>query len=398
MDEPSERQNGIRLSRRQLLGTAGASSMAMLAGCGGGGGDGSSGDTGGGGEDDSSGDGESMDDGESTDDGESMETVNAAWIYFAEPGDLGWTASHARGVEATRESMDNVEISVVEDVDVSNVRQTASQFAEEGNDVIFGAATDFTDPMAAASEQYPDTAFETASGLEVTDNNGSYYIKNYHALYLAGYAAGLLTENDATGIVAANPVATVYQDINGFASGVQASNPDATVHLQWSNTWFDPPTEGENAQILLDEQNVDVMAQHQDSPAVLETAAEAGKWAIGSFAPMGEFAGENYVTSPLFAWQVVHETIINEVREGTWEAGMTFPGIAEGASVVDEWGPEVPDDVISEVEDIKSDMMESDDAADDVVWGGTQLEDRSDEEILLELDVLAIDNIDGEER
>ena len=371
--------------------------MGMLAGCGGGGGgDGSSGDgSSGDGGDGSSGDGGSSDDG-SSGDGESMETVSAAWIYFAEPGDLGWTASHHAGVQATDE-MEGVETTFVEDVDSSAVTQTASQFAEEGNDVIFGASASFTDPMAAASEQYPDTAFEVASGIDTGENYGSYYIKNYQVRYLIGYAAGLLTEEDAIGYVAANPVATVYQDINGFASGVQDANSDATVHLQWTNSWFDPPTEGENAQVLIDDNNVDVMAQHQDSPSALETAAEAGIWASGYAAPMGDFAGENYLTTPVFEWEEAHRPIIEDVRDGSWEAGMTFPGIASGATVLDDWGSEVPDDVISEVDDIQSDMMEGDDAADDIVWGGTQFEDWSDEEILFDFDVLGFDNIDGEE-
>ncbi len=382
------------LSRRKVLVGISASSVAMLAGCSGDDGDDGSGD---GGDDSSMDDSDTSGDGGDGDDGGSMETVNAAWIYFAEPGDLGWTASHHAGVQATDEVMDGVEVNFVEDVDSSAVTQTASQFAEEGNDVIFGASASFTDPMAAASEEYPDTAFEVASGIDTGENYGSYYIKNYHARYLIGYAAGLLTEENAIGYVAANPVATVYQDINGFAAGVQASNPDATVHLQWTNSWFDPPTEGENAQVLIDDNNVDVMAQHQDSPSALETAAEAGIFASGYAAPMGEFAGEDYLTTPVFEWENVHRTIIEDVRAGTWEAGMTFPGIADGATVLDDWGPAVPDDIVSEVEGIREDMIESDDAADDIVWGGTMFEDWSDEEILFDFDVLGIDNVDGEE-
>jgi basic membrane protein A len=379
--------------------------MAMLAGCGGDSGDDDGGDGGsedGGSEDGGSEDGGSEDGG--SEDGGSMESISAGWIYFAEPGDFGWTASHDAGAQATAE-MDGVEITTVADVDSSAVQQTASQLAGE-NDIVFGASATFTTPMANAAEQNSDTAFEVASGIEIGENYGSYYIKNYHARYLIGYASGLLTEEDAIGYVAPNPIATVYEDINGFASGVQDANPDATVHLQWTNAFFDPQTSAETADTIISDEGVDVMAQHQDSPGALRAAADQGLFASGYAFPMGEQAGDNYLTTPVFEWEVPHRMIIEDVRAGEWEASLTFPGIAEGATILDEWGPEVPDDVISEVEGIQEDMMESDDAADDIVWGGTQIEDWTDEEILFDFVpgtegfsgfADGIDNLDGVE-
>lgn len=352
-------------SRRKLLGAIGGAGVAMAAGCLG-----------------------------DEDEGGSA-GLSAAWILYDEPGDLGWTFSHDEGISETEAMMDDLDTEVVEDVDAADVQQTASEFADGGYDVIFGSSADFTDPMAAASEQYPDTAFEVASGIDTGENYGSYYSKNYQSRYLIGYASGMVTETDAIGYVAANPVATVYQDINGFAAGVEAANPDATVHIQWTNNWYDPPTEGENAQILIDDENVDVMAQHQDSPAALETAADNDIWASGYAAPMGEYAGDNYLMTPVFHWEVVHEIVLNDVRSGDWEAGITFPGLADGATELSDPGPEVPDDVVDEVMGIRDEMLDGD--ADDIVWGGTTFEDWSDEEILFDSASFGIDNIEGEE-
>ncbi len=352
-------------SRRKLLGALGGTGVAMAAGC--------------------------LSD---EDDGGSAD-FSAAWIYYDEPGDLGWTLSHDEGVSATEDLIDDIDIDVVEDVDAADVQQTASEFAEDGYDVIFGSSADFTDPMAAASEEYPETAFEVASGIDTGENYGSYYSKNYQSRYLIGYASGMVTETDAIGYVAANPVATVYQDINGFAAGVEDANPDATIYIQWTNDWYDPASEGENAQILIDDEDVDVMTQHQDSPSALETAADNDIWASGYAAPMGEYAGENYLMTPVFNWEVVHESIIEDVRSGDWEAGVTFPDLADGATDITDPGPEVPDDVVDEVMELKDDMMDGD--ADEIVWGGTEFEDWIDEEILFESDTFGIDNIDGEE-
>jgi len=358
--------NEFACSRRKLLAGAGATGLAMAAGC----------------------------LGDDDDDGAPGDGVSAAWIYFAEVGDLGWTYSHNEGYEATADAMSEVETSTVEEVDPADVEQTAAQYAEDGYDVIFGASADYTDGMAAASEQYPDVAFEVASGIDTGDNYGAYYTKLYQARYLTGYAAGLVTETDNIGYVAANPVSTVYQDINGFASGLQDANEDATVYVQWTNDWFDPATEGENAQTVIDDEDVDVMAQHQDSPAALETAADNEIWASGYAASMmDQIDEEYYLMTPVFEWEEVYMQIIEEVQDGEWEAGITFPDLGSGADISDP-GPAVPDDVEEEVLDIREDMLDGN--GDEIVWGDTEFEDWSDEDILFGSDDFYFDNIEGE--
>ncbi len=369
MSEMTPTFDNDTLSRRQILASTGAAGLALVAGC--------TGD-------------ETDDDAEEED----VAGLSAAWIYFAEVGDLGWTFSHNEGYEATAERLPEVETSVVESVAPADVEQTAAQFAEDGYDVIFGASADYTDGMAAASEQYPDTAFEVASGIDTGPNYGAYYTKLYQARYLVGYAAGLVTETNNIGYVAANPVSTVYQDINGFASGLEDANEDATLYVQWTNDWFDPATEGENAQTVIDDHDVDVMAQHQDSPAALETAADNEIWATGYAASMRDQIDEDYyLMTPIFEWEEVYTQIIEEVGEGAWEAGVTFPGLGSGAAVSDP-GPAVPDDVVEEVMEIRDEMLEGD--GDEIVWGGTPFEDWSDEEILFDSDDFLIDNIEGD--
>jgi len=364
MSKQNSNKSRPTISRRQVLASVGASGLAMAAGC-------------------------------LSDDSSVDADISAAWIYFAEADDQGWTSSHDTGRQVTVDQLDNFEGDFVESVDASDVEQTASQYAEDGFDVVFALSAGFTDPMAAASEEYPDTAFEVASGIDFGDNYGSFYEKLYHARYLVGYASGLLTENDNIGYVAANPVATVYQDINGFASGVADANDDATVYLRWTNSWYDPPTEGENAQTLIDDENVDVMAQHQDSPSVLETAAENGIWASGYAESAADFAGDNYLMTPVFHWEEAYMQIIEEARDGEWEAGFTYPGIGDGAVDVSDPGPQVPDSVVDEVTSLKEEMESGD--ADDIVWGGTQYKDWSDEELLFDFDTLGLNNIEGDE-
>jgi len=370
MTETNRSSIEATLSRRQALAAAGALSVAGAAGCLG-------------------------DDDETASLTPADAAASAAWIYFAEADDAGWTSSHDSGRQATVDQLDDFASDYVESVASGDVEQTASQYAEQGYDVVFALSSGFTDPMASASEQYPDTAFEVAAGLDAGENYGAFYEKLYQARYLVGYAAGLVTETQSIGYVAANPVATVYHDINAFALGVEAANDDATVHVQWTNDWYDPATEGENAETLISDEDVDVMAQHQDSPSALQTAADNDIWATGYAESSADFAGDNYLMTPVFNWEVVYMDIIERASEGTWEGGITLLGLEDEAVDISEPGPEVPDEVVDEVMDIREDMMAGE--GDEIVWGGTEYESWSDEQLMFESDSFIVDNIDGDE-
>lgn len=342
------------------LGTAGA---AALAGCAGGGGGGES------------------------------DSLNAAWLYFSEVGDLGWTYSHDQGRKAAAAQLDYLETDYSESVPANRVEQSAVQYSENGFDIVFGASGTFTDAMSAAAERRPDDAFLVAGGFQKGEAFSNFMSKLYHARYLVGYASGMVTETDRIGYVAANPVSSVYQEVNGFASGVQDANPDATVYLRFSNTWFDPPKEGEIAQALIDDRGVDVMAQHQDSPAVMRTAADNGLWTSGYAADMSDFGGDKHLMDPVFKWENVFVPIIEQVRNGEWDADFVFPGIDDEAADITEPSSGVPDDVVSEVTSIKEEMTAND--PDSVVWEGSTFVDWSDEELLFSVDSVDFDNVEG---
>jgi len=137
------------------------------------------------------------------------------------------------------------------------------------------------------------------------------------------------------------------------------------------------------------------MAQHQDSPSALQTAADNDIWATGYAESAADFAGDNYLMTPVFNWEVVYMDIIERASEGTWEGGITWLGIEDDAVDISEPGPEVPDDVVEEVMSLRDDMIEGD--ADEIVWGDTEYAEWSDEQLMFESDSFIVDNISGEE-
>jgi basic membrane protein A len=350
------------VDRRSVLKAIGGASTIGLAGCTGGG----SGD--GGGDD----------------------TVKAAWLYISEVGDLGWSWAHDQGRQAVDEKFDWLETDYSEAVAPADSERVVREYTKNGYDVVFGTTFEYMDPMLSVAKENPDTKYEHCSGYKTAENMGRYFGRMYQARYLAGMAAGMLTEANSLGYVGAFPTPEVVRGINAFAHGAASVNEGVTTKVRWVNSWYDPPKEREAAQSLIDA-GVDVMAQHQDSPAAVKAAAEADIWATGYDAPMGKFAEDNYITSPIWNWEVFYEPTLQAIRDGEWESDAYWKGLTADVVALDEWGSAVPDDVKSEV-DSKRTAIENGEFD---VWKGTKFEGEDDAALFGEMNSF-VESVDGE--
>jgi basic membrane protein A len=212
----------------------------------------------------------------------------------------------------------------------------------------------------------------------------------YQPRYLTGVAAGLLTEANELGYVAAYPISEVVRGINAFALGAASVNDDVTVHVEYTETWNDADVESKTAETLVD-RGVDVMAQHQNYPAAAETAASAGIWAMGYNSPMGDLVGENYVTSPIWTWEVFYRETVREVRNGIWDADAYWAGLNAGIVDLSDWGPKVPE-TVKETVAKKRVEIESGGLS---VWAGSEFADDGDDQLFKEVDSY-VDPVAGE--
>ncbi|AEM59436.1 glucose ABC transporter substrate-binding protein (plasmid) [Haloarcula hispanica N601] len=365
------------ISRREMLGAIGASGVTALAGCSGG--------------DSGSDDGDSTD-GTTTgsDEGSGSDSVTAAWVYISEVGDLGWSHAHDEGRKAVDEKYDWLETEYTEAVAPEDSERVFEQYAQGDADIVFGTTFGYQDPMFNIAEQYPDTYFEHATGYRTRENMGRYMGRIYQPRYLAGQAAGMVTENNTIGYVAAFPIPEVIRSINAMALGARSVNPDATFKIRWVNAWFDPQTSKQAANSLIDE-GCDVISQEQDSPAPVRAANEADVWASGYNAPMGEFGGDNYLVSPVWNWEEVYDPTISAVRDGTWEADAFWGGMETNLPALDEWGPEVPQEVKDTVAETEEQIVNGE--LD--VWAGSEFEGESDEFLFQEMNSF-VDAVDAD--
>jgi basic membrane protein A len=382
------------LTRRHALKTAaGLAGAVGLAGCSGGSGSadgsGSGGSSGGSGstETESSGSTATESGGSGSSGGD---TINAAFIYQAEVGDVGWDRAHEDARQAVTEQFDWLETAYSEAVAPGDVQRVIEQYISSGMDVVFGTTFGYMDPMADMAPDYPDTVFEHCSGFRTTENMGRYYGRLYQARYLCGIAAGLLTETDQLGYVAAFPIPELVRQINAFVQGARTVNPEVTADVRWTNAWVDPPavTQAVNA---LTNDGADVINNHQTTTAATRTAAKNEAWAFTYTTSMAEAGGDWYGSSALFNWEEFYGPTLQAIKDGEWGSDAYWEGLDAGVVSVDEFGPQVPDSVVSEVESYQAELV----SGERTVWQGTQFEGESDEFLFGEMQSY-VEGVNGE--
>ena len=215
-----------------------------------------------------------------TAEGGSGDAIKVAFVYVGPVGDARVDQEARRRPEgargrARRQGRDHIPR---EHPGRRESEKTFEDLGRKGYDLVFATSFGYGDPIEKVAPNYPDTVFMHATGYKTAENVGTYFGAAEEARDLTGIAAGKATKNGKIGYVAAFPIPEVLRGINAFTLGVQSVNPTATVQVVWTSTWFGPDTEKQAAESLTSA-GVDVLTQHQDSPATGEAATEANaKW------------------------------------------------------------------------------------------------------------------------
>lgn len=234
------------------------------------------------------------------------------------------------------------------------------QMIRSGAKIIFPTSYGHYDPAIAVSEKYPDVTFFHMGGLTPTESVGSFFGEIWQMEYAAGVAAGLTTESNKLGFIAAFPIPQVLLNMNAFELGTKSVNPDATTTVVFSGNWCDPAVLAEAANSLID-QGIDVLTQHQDCPKpVLEVADRRGIWSVGYHADASAIAGEKWITGGRWVWGPLMGDLVTKGIDGTYTPELLRVGVAEGAVALLLFGPCVTDEVKAAAEKARDDIISGD--------------------------------------
>ena len=288
----------------------------------------------------------------------SKEQVKVGFVYVGPIGDHGWTYMHDKGRLMVEEKFgDKVETVYVESVpEGPDATRVLRDMAESGVDIIFTTSFGYMDATLKVAEEYPDVLFEHATGYKTAKNVSVYSSKFYEGRYIQGVIAGLMSEQGKAGYIASFPIPEVIRGINSFYLGATKINPDFDIDVVWVNTWYDPAKEAQAAEVLIG-QGADIITQHTDSPAPLQTAAKHGIRGFGQASDMIAFAPDTQLTAIMDDWGPYYVSRVQAVMDGTWESTDTWGGMNTGMVGMADY-TNMPDDVKMTAMKIQQDITD----------------------------------------
>ena len=253
---------------------------------------------------------------------QAAEKLRAAFVYFTNPGDHGWTYAHdVARKEVQKHFGDRVETSFVENViEGPDSVRVIRELAKQGNDVIFTTSFGYMDYTLKVAKEFPNVKFEHISGYKRQSNMATGNIRYYEGRYVQGLVAGLMSKTNKIGYLASFPIPEVLQGINAFGIGLRSVNPTAEVSVVWVNSWYDPVKEADAAKVLIAE-GADILAQHTDSPAMLQTAEKAGVHGFGQASDNKAFAPKAQLFSSVNNWTPYYIMKLQQILDGKWSTG-----------------------------------------------------------------------------
>lgn len=268
----------------------------------------------------------------------SKDTIKIGVIHISDPAEgSGYTFTHDQGIVGMQKNIGLRDDQIIRKINVNDGDATAIETAileciEEGCNIVFATSWGYMDTCEALAEEYPDVIFSHGTGYKSNGKNfNNYFGRIYQARYLSGIAAGLKTQSNKLGYVAAwgTDNGEVTSGLDAFAMGAYSVNPNCEVYVKTTNSWFDPEGEKQAAEALI-ALGVDVISQHCDTPNPQLAAEEKGVWGVGYNSDMSKDAPKAVLTSAVWNWTTYYTWAVENVINGTWTGENYYGGLPEG--------------------------------------------------------------------
>ena len=293
-------------------------------------------------------------------------------IGYVMPGAIteeGWNGEHYRAVAQACDAQ-GCNLLVKENVAelTGECEQAVRELVADGARMIILNSYGYSEEMKDVVAEYPEIVFYGTSSECHADNLTSYFARMYQARYLAGIIAGMQTENDKIGYVAAMPNNEVNRGISAFTLGVRSVNPAAEVVVVWTGTWDNAEEEKEAVKLLVENEQVDVVTYHQNQDYVIQEAENCGIASVG-YHQYYEGYSQNYMTAAVCNWNLLYQQLIREFQRGKGNAQDNYwLGLEEAVVGLDGCSALVTEEMLSKVEAAKKEILSGQDVFSGVIY------------------------------
>lgn len=278
-------------------------------------------------------------------------TVKVGLVLISSKEDGSWSQTHYEALLKTKDQL-RMELiyrdNIPEDETCLN---TIEELIGEGCEIIICTSFGHGEYALKAAAKHPEIFFFHATGVEQARNLTTFFGRIYQMRYLSGVVAGLQTESNSIGYVAAFPISEVNRGLNAFTLGVRSVNPEARVYVSFCNSWNSDEAAKASSELLYQRHpDIDIFAMHTDSMAVCEFAEEHKLWSIGYNVDNYKRFQNSYLTAPVWNWENYYTPKIKECMQGKFQSDHTWAGIETGVVNLATLSPNVKSGIAEAVE------------------------------------------------
>jgi len=300
---------------------------------------------------------------------EPEETFKVVTVTGGSRTDGAWSQSMYEGHLALTETYPQHDYTFIDLVDYPD-HYSVLTTAAENNDIVLVDTTLYEAMLVVPGEQ-PDTwfaiwcpfpaemendfPFDNVIGYEQRDEDGG---------WLAGVAAGLMTETNKVGFIGGQAYPEIVRYGHGFKDGLEYINPDAELTVLYTGSWTDIEKAYESAKAII-ALGGDVIAHYSDAggSGVAKAVSETpGAYFIGEVLPDAQeaYAPDRILTSFLVHHDKFMKHAVETLMDGTIHRELYTFGIVPGDDPIEQhdWPvisplKNVPADVAAKVAEVR---------------------------------------------
>jgi basic membrane protein A len=257
---------------------------------------------------------------------------------------------------------------VVESATAADYIPNMTSLARSGYDLVIGVGFAQGDAIGKVAQKFPETKFaiidvDQAFVPGKPANVQGLLFREQEVGYLVGYLAGLEEQRrdgkDVISAVGGMKEPPVDRFIAGYFAGAEKAAPGITLIHDYSQDWDD---QAKCKELALNQiargSNVIFQVAGGCGLGALNAAGERGRWGIGVDADQS-FLGSHILTSAQKGVDAAVFLTIKAIQDGNWKGGgnATF-GLKEDGVGLGKVSPEVPQEDVDKVEEIKQQIAD----------------------------------------
>jgi len=203
-----------------------------------------------------------------------------------------------------------------EGIGFADSERVIRELAMSGKYGIIFAHSTYSDAIDAVKGDFPDILFVfSGAGNTATGGNGYWIDMVLHEpAYVAGVAAGMMSETNVIGAVGAFPFPNVTGPINAFFDGARSVNPDIEAKVTFLESWFDPVAGKEAGEALIS-LGADVLYPASAFGVFQAVAPGERVFGVGDFTDQQALTPEVVITSTIALW----DPAVNAMIDVWWD-------------------------------------------------------------------------------